>query len=77
MDAHPVDASWTLDLLLKLRGWGEEAALAKIASEPGCAQQDELSGNYPFHLAVFYQASQQVLDALLGAAPGAANVKFM
>jgi hypothetical protein len=77
-DAYPVDASsWSLRDLLRLRGMGEPHALQKIATEPWCAQQNATSGDYPFHLAVYFQASQPVLDALLQAAPGAANVKFM
>mmetsp|Transcript_51437 Transcript_51437/g.165924 ORF Transcript_51437/g.165924 Transcript_51437/m.165924 type:complete len:384 (+) Transcript_51437:129-1280(+) len=77
-EAHPPrgDGSWTLPQLLRLGAAGEEAALSLIAREPSAAQQDEHTGSFPFHLAVFHHASQPVLDALLAAAPGAATVKF-
>eukprot|EP00962_Isochrysis_galbana_P042752 scaffold16061_cov116-Isochrysis_galbana.AAC.5 len=64
-DAFPVDASsWSLRDLLRLGTMGEPHALKKIEREPRCRQPDKTCGDDPLQAAVYYQASQAVLDAL-------------
>jgi len=52
---------------------GHHSLLPSPAHACRWPRQDEHTGSFPFHLAVFHHASQPVLDALLAAAREAAR----
>lgn len=75
MEAYPLDAStWSLAQLLRLGKAGEHMVLDKIAADPSHVLRDEASGRCAVDLAIYYNASPHVVQALLDVTPAVANV---